>query len=65
MTERANEDRIVRHRSHLDPVRGDPGHAEAAVELGIAHYEPPPDVIDNLDKLREEDAFREANELRA
>jgi hypothetical protein len=35
-------------------------------ELGVAHYdEPPPEVIDNLDKLREEDAFREANELRA
>jgi hypothetical protein len=35
-------------------------------ELGIAHYDdPPPDRIENLDKLREADAFREANELRA
>jgi hypothetical protein len=34
-------------------------------ELGIAHYdEPPPDVLGDLDKLREADAFREANELR-
>ena len=42
------------------------GMPKLPFELGIAHYdEPPPDVIDNLDKLREEDAFREANELRA
>jgi len=34
--------------------------------LGVAHYDdPPPDVIDDLDALREADAFREANELRA
>lgn len=42
------------------------GMPKLPFELGIAHYdEPPPDVIDNLDKLREEDAFREANELAA
>jgi Cyclic nucleotide-binding domain len=42
------------------------GMPKLPFELGIAHYDdPPPDVIDNLDKLREEDAFREANELRA
>ena len=35
-------------------------------EMGVAHYDdPPPDVIDDLDALREADAFREANELRA
>jgi hypothetical protein len=34
--------------------------------MGVAHYdEPPPDVIDDLNALREADAFREANELRA
>jgi len=34
--------------------------------MGVAHYDdPPPDVIDDLDALREADAFREANELRA
>jgi Cyclic nucleotide-binding domain len=34
--------------------------------IGVVHYDdPPPDVIDDLDTLREADAFREANELRA
>lgn len=34
--------------------------------VGVAHYDdPPPDVIEDLDALREADAFREANELRA
>ncbi len=34
--------------------------------MGVAHYDdPPPDVIDDLDALREADTFREANELRA
>ena len=34
-------------------------------ELGISHYDdPPPDRIEDLDKLHEADAFREANELR-
>ena len=34
--------------------------------MGVAHYdEPPPDVIEDLDAMREADAFREANELRA
>jgi Cyclic nucleotide-binding domain len=34
--------------------------------LGVAHYDdPPPDVIEDLDAMREADAFREANELRA
>jgi hypothetical protein len=42
------------------------GMPKLPFELGVAHYdEPPPEVIDDLDKLREEDAFREANELRA
>jgi hypothetical protein len=34
--------------------------------MGVAHYdEPPPDVIEDLDAMREADLFREANELRA
>jgi cyclic nucleotide-binding protein len=34
--------------------------------LGVAHYdEPPPETIEDLEALREADAFREANELRA
>lgn len=36
------------------------------LELAVAHYdEPPPEVVPNLDELRGEDAFREANELLA
>jgi len=42
------------------------GMPKLPFELGVAHYdEPPPDVIDDLDALRERDAFREANELKA
>jgi Cyclic nucleotide-binding domain len=34
--------------------------------MGVAHYdEAPPDEIHDLDAMREDDAFREANELRA
>jgi hypothetical protein len=36
------------------------------LELAVAHYdEPPPDLVPDLDSLRQRDAFREANELRA
>jgi Cyclic nucleotide-binding domain len=42
------------------------GMPKLPFELGVAHYdEPPPDRIENLDRLREADGFREANELRA
>src|ERR671911_1577794 len=43
------------------------GMPKLPFELGIAHYdEPPPDMLlGNLDKLRDADSFREANELRA
>jgi hypothetical protein len=42
------------------------GMPKLPFELGVAHYdEPPPDVVDDLDALRERDAFREANELKA
>ena len=41
------------------------GMPKLPFELGVARYdEPPPDRIANLDKLRDADAFREANELR-
>jgi hypothetical protein len=34
--------------------------------MGVAHYDdPPPDVIEDLDAMREADLFREANDLRA
>jgi hypothetical protein len=34
--------------------------------MGVVHYDdPPPDVIEDLGAMREADAFREANELRA
>jgi cyclic nucleotide-binding protein len=42
------------------------GMPKLPFELGVAHYDdPPPDRIDNLNALRDADAFREANELRA
>jgi Cyclic nucleotide-binding domain len=42
------------------------GMPKLPFELGVAHYDdPPPDRIENLNALRDADAFREANELRA
>jgi Cyclic nucleotide-binding domain len=42
------------------------GMTKVPFEMGVAHYdEPPPDTLEDLDGLRERDAFREANELRA
>jgi Cyclic nucleotide-binding domain len=42
------------------------GMTKLPFEMGVAHYdEPPPDTLENLDGLRDRDAFREANELRA
>jgi hypothetical protein len=36
------------------------------LELAVAHYdEPPPEEVPDLDELRRQDAFREANELNA
>lgn len=36
------------------------------LELAVAHYdEPPSELVPDLDELRRQDAFREANELRA
>jgi Cyclic nucleotide-binding domain len=42
------------------------GMPKLPFELGVAHYDdPPPDRIEDLNALRDADAFREANELRA
>lgn len=42
------------------------GMTRLPFDLGFFHYDdPPPDHIDDLDRLHEMDAFREANELRA
>jgi hypothetical protein len=42
------------------------GMPKVPFELGVAHYDaPPPDTLDDLEAMREADAFREANELRA
>lgn len=42
------------------------GMTKLPFELGVAHYDdPPPDRLEDLDELRERDAFREANVLRA
>jgi Cyclic nucleotide-binding domain len=42
------------------------GLTKMPFSMGLAHYDdPPPDHIDSLDRLREADAFRFANELTA
>jgi hypothetical protein len=42
------------------------GMTKLPFEMGVAHYDdPPPDAVEDIDALRERDAFREANELRA
>ena len=42
------------------------GMPKLPFEIGVARYdEPPPDKLEDLEALREADAFREANELRA
>jgi len=42
------------------------GMPKLPFEMGVAHYDdPPPDKLDDLEALRQADAFREANELRA
>jgi hypothetical protein len=42
------------------------GLGRLAFDAGFTHYDaPPPEVIDDLDALREEDRFRFANDLRA
>jgi hypothetical protein len=42
------------------------GMPKLPFELGLTHYDdPPPEVIEDLNALRDSDSFREANELRA
>lgn len=42
------------------------GMPKLPFELGVTHYDdPPPEELGDVEKLREADAFREANELRA
>lgn len=42
------------------------GMTKMPFEIGIAHYDtPPPEVLESLEALRDVDAFRFANELRA
>jgi hypothetical protein len=42
------------------------GMPKLPFELGLTHYDdPPPDVIEDLNALRDSDSFREANELGA
>lgn len=41
-------------------------YLKASFDLGMAHYDsPPPDAIDDVEKLRQEDRFRFANEMKA
>jgi hypothetical protein len=47
----------------LEAIKGMP---KLPFQRGVAHYDlPPPDVLDDIEKLREADAFRFANELSA
>jgi hypothetical protein len=47
----------------LEAIKGMP---KLPFQGGMAHYDlPPPDVLDDIEKLREADAFRFANELSA
>jgi hypothetical protein len=61
----------MRHEASVTAISWIPSEAVEGMpklpfSMGMAHYdEPPPDVILDLDAMREADAFREANELRA
>src|SRR5262249_56985641 len=42
------------------------GMPKMPFEMGVSHYDaPPPDRLEDLEAVRQADAFREANELRA
>ena len=62
----------MRHESVVTAISWIPSEAISGLgtklpfEMGIAHYDQPlPDVIDDLEALRQADRFRFANELRA
>src|SRR2546428_10699798 len=58
-------ERVVTSISWI-PSEAIKGALKVPFEVGMAHYDDPlPDVIHDLAKLREEDRFRFANELRA
>src|SRR5262249_61354983 len=67
----AVERRPVRIESSVTAISWIPSEAVEGLPklpftMGVAHYDdPPPDVIEDLDAMREADEFREANELRA
>ena len=48
------------------PSEAVPGMTKAAFESGVTHYDdPPPDTVDDLVAMRDNDKFRFANDLRA
>ena len=61
----------MRHESSVTAISWIPPEAVEGLpkipfSMGVTRYDdPPPDVIEDLDAMREADAFREANELRA
>lgn len=62
----------MRHEAAVTAISWIPSEAISGLgtklpfEMGIAHYDaPPPDVIDDLEALRDADRFRFANALRA
>lgn len=62
----------MRHEATVTAISWIPSEAISGLgtklpfEMGIAHYDaPPPDVIEDLQALRDADRFRFANELRA
>lgn len=66
------EEQVVRIDSSVTTISWIPSEAidglatRLPFEMGVAHYDaPPPDVVDDLEALRQADAFRFANELRA
>jgi Cyclic nucleotide-binding domain len=61
----------MRHEASVTAISWIPSEAVEGLpklpfSMGVAHYdEPPPDVIEDIDAMREADLFREANDLRA
>ena len=61
----------MRYESSVTSLSWIPSEAVAGMtklpfEMGVAHYDaPPPDVLEDLEALRQADAFRFANQLRA
>ena len=63
--------RAMRHKSSITSLSWIPSEAiegtqRLAFDAGVAHYdEPPPEVLDDLEALRDADRFRFANVLEA